>query len=114
MFYSFALLKQLFISTLRLFKTNLHGEALRREQNWLSVLRGYLNVAAQGWTESERPRDLEAEEGSVRLGRACKLTKTFIRERLNDMMTLQPPQSHTATSMEQDNGLCGGGGRMSV
>ena len=95
MFYSFALLKQLFISTLRLFKTNLHGEALRREQNWLSVLRGYLNVAAQGWTESERPRDLEAEEGSVRLGRACKLTKTFIRERLNDMMTplLQPPES---------------------
>ena len=26
------------------------------------------------------------------------------------MMTLQPPQSHTATSMKQDSGLCGGGG----
>ena len=53
------------------------------------VLRGDLNVAAL-----ERPRHLEAEAGSVRLGRACKLTKTFIRERLNDMMTpIQPPES---------------------
>ena len=65
------------------------------------VLRGDLNVAAL-----ERPRHLEAEEGSVRLGRACKLTKTFIRERLNDMMTpssLERQHHHQAVITEDIN-----------